>query len=43
MARTIRLPKEIGSTYDGKALVVYATRIAEYSAKLRLAGNGEEQ
>ena len=29
MPRTIRPPKEIGSAYDGKALVVYATRIAE--------------
>lgn len=29
MARMIRPPKEIGSAYDGKALVVYATRIAE--------------
>ncbi len=29
MARTIRPPKEIGSTYDGKALVECATRIAE--------------
>jgi DNA (cytosine-5)-methyltransferase 1 len=29
MPRTIRPPKEIVSAYDGKALVVYATRIAE--------------
>lgn len=29
MARMIRPPKEISSAYDGKALVVYATRIAE--------------
>ena len=29
MPRTIRPPKEISSAYDGKALVVYATHIAE--------------
>lgn len=29
MPRAIRPPKEIASAYDGKSLVVYATRIAE--------------
>ena len=33
MPRAIRPPKEIASAYDGKALVVYATRIAEIVAR----------